>query len=247
VAINSINIDNDAIQTTLGPANTTGTFTLRWVGANASFTLKQETRNAGTHTDSFQIANLPNGADYTSLEATYRVDQQTANASQAYHMTVLGDYINTCYNTSLETDFGGTSVNAGTATAACVWSSRSFIADFLDAVNLNGSGVDSSGTSLQIEGFCGGAPATSPPYGGNRYRRPTNIRTSCNESPTVDWTVASRSLGCGTPIFINTIGRRLVQDTGGGLANDQVDNYKGIGRPVCTGWSNHRRKTVQLY
>ena len=247
VNISNINIDTDDIATTLGPSGASGMFTLTWVGSGSSFTLVQQNRSAGSYSDSFQIANLPNGATYTSLRATWLVNGQTGSATQDYKMTVLGDYTNTCYITALESDFGGATVTAGTATSSCAWSSRNFVASFLDSVNLNGSGVDSSNTSIQIEGFCGGAPGSSPAYNGKRYRRPTNITTSCGDSPTVNLTVAASSLACGIPIFINTIGRRTVQDTGGGLAADQIDNYMGVGRSRCLGWSNNRRKTVQLY
>jgi 3D (Asp-Asp-Asp) domain-containing protein len=151
-----------------------------------------------------------------------------------------------CYVTALESDYSGGSFTAGTATSSCVWSSRSFLTAFLSAVNLNGSGVDSSNTPLQREGFCTNAPGSSPAYDGVRYRRPTTILTSCSNPPTHNVTVASPSLACGTSVFIKTIGVRTVQDTGGGLQNDQIDNWMGIGVSTCNGWSNNRRRTIRF-
>lgn len=123
---------------------------------------------------------------------------------------------------------------------------------FLDEVNENGSGIDSVGVPIQIEGFCGNAPATSPAYNSRRYRRPADIRTQCNTHLEVDHTVARgpgsiSTLPCGTPVFIDGLGRRFVEDRGGGVATDQLDNYKGVGAAVCQGWANPRRKTVKLF
>src|SRR5687767_14443804 len=103
---------------------------------------------------------------------------------------------------------------------------------------------------MQIEGFCPNPPATSPAYDGRRYLRPTEIRTACQTGLTVDQTVArgpGSSLTCGTSVFIAGIGCRVVEDRGGGLANDQLDNYKGVGVGVCQGRANPRLKTVKLF
>lgn len=176
------------------------------------------------------------------------MDGQTATTSRSYSITVLGDYKNTCYNTPSETEFGGGTVVAGTTTgpAECPWSSREFIAGFLNEVIENGSGVDSSNTPIQLEWICGNAPPSSPAYNGWRYRRPTTITTRCGNTPTLGVTVAASPLGCGTHVLINGIGCKTVQDTGGGLAVDQIDNYQGIGRSACSGWANLRRKVVRL-
>lgn len=207
VHIPIVDVGQDYIETTLGPSGT-GLITLKWVGSGTSFTIVQENRAAGTHQDGFRLADLTNGSTFTSLQATWVVNGETGSDSKAYLFTVLGDYINTCYNTPAESDYAGGSFTAGTATSSCGWSSRSFLTAFLDSVNLNGSGVDSSSTALQIEGFCSNPPGSSPAYNGRRYRRPTDIKTSCNNSPAVDVTVASPSLACGTSVFIKTIGVR---------------------------------------
>jgi 3D (Asp-Asp-Asp) domain-containing protein len=245
VHIPIVDVEQDYIETTLTSSGT-GLFTLKWVGPGTSFTIVQQNRAAGTFTDSFRLSDLTSGSAFTSLQATWVVNGETGSDSKSYNFTVLGDYLNTCYNTPAESDYTGGSFTAGTATSSCVWSSRSFLTAFLDSVNLNGSGVDSSSTALQIEGFCGSAPGSSPAYNLRRYRRPTTIKTSCNNPPAVNVTVASPSLACGTSVYIKTIGVRTVQDTGGGLANDQLDNYMGIGRNTCNGWSNNRRRTIRF-
>jgi 3D (Asp-Asp-Asp) domain-containing protein len=246
VTVTGADVCSDSITTRLEPNGFNGVFTLTLVSSGGSVNLvNQQARAGGNHTDSFNVSSLPNRT-FTSIQATWRVDNQTGTGTRQYSITVLGDYTNTCYITASESDFSGATVVAGTATSQCVWSSREFITGFLDAVNLNGSGIDSGGTAIQIESFCSNPPATSPAYNGRRYRRPTTIRTSCGNSPTAGVTVASSSLNCGTRIFINGIGCRTVQDTGGGLAADQIDNYRGVGNSACAGWSNARRKVIRI-
>jgi hypothetical protein len=245
VTVTAADVCTDSIRTQLRPTGVNGAFTLTLVSSAGSVTLvNQQNRAGGDHTDSFNVASLPNRT-FTSIQATWMVNGQTGTNSRAYSITVLGDYLNTCYNTPRETDFTGATVVAGTATSQCAWSSRQFIASFLDEVNENGSGIDSSGTAIQIEAFCTNPPPTSPAYNGRRYRRPTNLRTSCGNSPTVGVTVAATSLGCGTRVFINGIGCRTVQDTGA-LAADQIDNYRGVGNSACAGWANLRRRTIRI-
>jgi hypothetical protein len=252
VQVTSADIGEDRISIRLEPAGSTGHLRVTLVGANATHVLTERDQQGGDVTANFNLASLPN-QDFTSIRATWTVNNLAGSGSLNYHILVLGDYLQTCYNVPSENDFTGGVANAGTVhieNNQCMWSSLSFRTRFLDEVNENGSGIDSVGTAIQIEGFCGGAPATSPAYNGRRYRRPADIRTSCNTRLQADHTVArgpGSTLTCDTPIFIDGIGRRFVEDRGGGLANDQIDNYKGVGAAACQGWANPRRKTVKLF
>lgn len=252
VTVTAATICDDRIDIRLEPTASSGQLKVFLDGPNGAVELAQRPQQGGDTREYFYTVNLPN-QEFTRIRATWNVNNVLGTGTRDYHMVVLGDYRQTCYNTPLETDYGGGVANAGTARIennSCIWSSLHFRTAFLDEVNENGSGVDSVGTAMQIEGFCGNAPATSPAYDGRRYRRPTDIRTSCNTSLTVDQTVArgpGSSLTCGTPVFIAGIGCRVVEDRGGGLANDQLDNYKGVGVGVCQGWANPRVKTVKLF
>lgn len=251
VQVTSADIAEDRISIRLEPSGSTGTLRVFLDGPSGSVELVNRNQQGGDTTASFNTANLPN-QEFTSIRATWTVNTLVGTGTSNYHMVVLGDYLQTCYNVPAESEYSGTEFNAGTATSACAWSSRNFRTSFLNEVNENGSGIDTDGTAIQIEGFCGNPPASSPAYVGRRYRRPAEIRTQCNTHLLADHTVARGpgsvgTLPCGTPVFIADIGRRFVEDRGGGLATDQLDNYKGAGTAVCQGWANPRLKTIKLF
>jgi 3D (Asp-Asp-Asp) domain-containing protein len=129
-------------------------------------------------------------------------------------------------------------------------STRGWIAAFLSEGNENGSGVDRDNIEMQIESFCTGALTNCPAYNNRRYRHPGSLRTSCGNRPTVGTTVArnpnNTALACGSRVFIQGFGCRIVQDSGGGLSLDQLDMYQGIGLAACAGWPNPRRKTIKI-
>ncbi|MFN2455320.1 MAG: hypothetical protein ABR577_13985 [Pyrinomonadaceae bacterium] len=249
VQITSADIGEDRISVTTGPNGAFGQFILSLVGPDGTVDIANVNVPAGNGNFSFNVPNLPNKT-FTSIRGVFVVNGQTGTGSGDYKITVLGDYLNTCYNTPLETDFDGGVVNAGTSTSSCMWSSLNFRSRFLNEVNENGSGIDSVGVALQLEAFCQNAPPSSPPYNGKRYRRPTDIKTSCGTTPRPDVSLArgpNSSLSCGTPLYIDGIGRRVVEDRGGSVATNQLDNYRGVGVGVCSGWTNPTRKVVQLY
>ncbi len=245
VTVTGAELCADAIPLTLEPSSASGSFTLTLVSSAGSVDIVNESRNGGNYRDSFKLGTLPTRA-FTSIQATWVSNGQTGTGSRSYSFTVLGDYLTTCYVTELESDYSGSTFTAGTATSSCEWSSRSFFTGFLDKLNLNGSGIDSSNTALQLEFTCTGAPPTSPPYGGWRYRRPTTITTSCGNQPSVGTTIASPTLACGTLVRIDGLGCRRKQDTGGGLSSTQIDVYNGIGHSSCAGWSNIQRRVARI-
>jgi len=212
-------------------------------------------RSGGSHTDSFQVDRLMNGDKLRTIRARWTVNGVTGTGTLSYSIDVLGDYKITCYNTPRETDFSGTTFTACRANSRCQWSTWDWFAAFLSEVNENGSGVDRDSVEMQVEAFCGIRSGPSPPpncpaYNGNRYRHPGSIMTSCGNRPTVGTTVARnpnhRQLGCGSRVFIQGFGCRIVQDSGGGLSLDQLDMYQGVGLAACAGWSNPRRKTIKI-
>jgi hypothetical protein len=252
VRITGANICDDRIDINLQPANVSGLLKVFLDYNGGSLELAHRPQQGGNTREYFYTVNLPN-REFTGIRATWEVNNMVGTGTMNYRMQVLGDYLQTCYNVPLETDYAGEVVNAGAARIEnnlCDWYSLDFRKQFLNEVNENGSGIDNTGTQMQIEGFCTGAPSTSPAYNNRRYRRPTNIRTQCITPLEIDRTVArgrQSSLTCGTQVFIAGIGCRIVEDSGGGLASDQLDNYKGVGVAACQGWSNPRLKTVRLF
>ena len=246
VTLTAADLCSDSISTSLYPPGDSGTFILQLTGSGGSYTLVNQTRTGGSYSDSFSVANMPTQT-YTSIQATWNVTGlPPGSTSGPYSITVLGNYTTTCYYTARESDYSGDSVNVGTSTSSCTWSSRNFLSAFLDRVLYQGSGIDSSGAGVQPEGYCTNPPQTSPPYNGWRFRDPTTIKTSCIDNPTVDLTAANPVLGCETLVYVTGLGCRTIQDTGSGVGNTQLDIYKGVGASVCSGWSNQNRKTIKI-
>jgi hypothetical protein len=252
VTVTGADICNDSITTRLEPSGVSGAFTLTLVSSAGSVTLvNQQMRAGGSYTDSFNVPTLPNRT-FTSIQASWTVNGQTGTGSRSYSITVLGDYLITCYNTPREADFTGATTTACRANSQCQWSTRDWIASFLSEVNENGSGVDRDNIEMQIESFCTGAPVNCPAYNNRRYRHPGSLRTSCGNRPIVGTTVArnptNTALACGHRVFIQGFGCRTVQDIGDPtiMRITQLDMYQGVGRAACAGWPNPTRKTIRI-
>jgi len=251
ITVQRADLPTNEIVVKLEPGSGSGTLTLRAVGTGTSHVISQTTKAGGTHTESFKRTSIPQGV-YNSIEGAWTISPDSGTHQLSYNFSVLPDHRNSCYNTPLETDFGGSLTTVGTTAgpSLCTWGSEDFRTNFLDEVNENGSGRDRFGRDMQIEFFCTGAPASSPCHSANgtcaRYRVPTSIRTACGASPTVNHTVAVNSshadLSCGSRIFIEGLGIRIVQDHGGALSSTQIDNYQGVGTAACSGWANVDRK-----
>lgn len=254
VTVTSADLCNDAIVTRLEPVGATGIFTLEYVtlSGEARRLVGPVSRSGGERTDSFNVSNMLNGDQLRTLRASWTVNGVTGMGTRAYSLDVLGDYRITCYNTPKETDFSGSTFTACRANSQCQWSTRDWIAAFLSEVNENGSGIDRDEIEMQIEFFCTGAPASCPAYNNRRYRHPGSLRTSCGNRPAVGTTVARNpnnpALACGSRVFVQGFGCRIVQDIGDPavMQINQLDMYQGVGRAVCAGWPNPTRKTVKI-
>jgi len=51
---------------------------------------------------------------------------------------------------------------------------------------------------------------------------------------------------CGRKFLIEGLGVKILGDTGEGLAETQLDFYRGEGEAACSGWPNPYRKVVKI-
>ena len=250
VTINSATLCADQIQTNIQPA-TTGQFSIAFLrsdGGPAYQVLSAQSRSGGqSYNDSFNTSNMPAGK-YSQLQANWTVNGKTATAQWNLSLQVLGSYRITCYNSS-----SGTITNwVASKPSTCTWGVWNSLSAFLDAVILNGSGYDRTNVavSLYYKNCNNTPPTTNPTYAGNRFRRPANIGTFCGVAPVSGTTVAINpnhpSLACGNQVYVQGMGCRVVQDHGGGVQVQQLDNYGGIGKAACKGWPNPYRTVIKV-
>jgi len=221
------------------------------MSSQGNFTLvnEQMTAASGWVIDSFNISQLPS-REFTAVKATFGSHSDT----KSYHFIVLGDWLNTCYNTPKEADFSGSTKTVGTTTSSCIWSDNEFKISFLDEVNENGSGIASSGSKMQLEDWCLPAPEGKVCHNAADicafYRYPaSSIQGSCGVEPQANHTIAVQfrdGIGCDSRIYIHGIGERFVEDAGGDLSLNQADHYMGSGN-TCSSWTNPTRKAIKLF
>lgn len=247
----------DHIQTVLNPPGVSGTFTLEYLTAQGiSRTMAGPVaQSSGIRPDFFNLAALQFGDQLRTLRARWTVNGVTGEGTRAYSIDVMDSpWKITCYNRPLESEAApAPTVTACTTSVgtACSYTPRTFRQQFLDRVNMNGSGKDITDTFISLERFCPQGPGNCPDYGGKRYRRPSP-GGACGP-PVATVTVAHIGLHqsgyqCGTRFLIEgmTLGCKVLGDTGEGLVERQLDFYRGEGESACQGWPNSFLKVLRV-
>ena len=138
----------------------------------------------------------------------------------------------TCYITAKESDYTGVKVSAAGIT------DTTFRSDFLDAVKLNGSGLADNDEYIRYAGnntFAYGTPVTAtqttPVVG-------TTIAVDNEYIPR--YAVGYQTYKRGR-VYIDDIGTRIAEDSGGGINMYDIDVYVGAGKSKANGWENKYR------
>ncbi|MEM4413049.1 MAG: hypothetical protein QXD59_02105, partial [Candidatus Caldarchaeum sp.] len=285
VEVVEVDVCADVIRTQVYPSQVNGTFTLRITRAGGQppvVVVNRQTRAGGAgYEDRINIdnANTYPAGTYQAVEAIWNVGGvECRNIFARFPMpfTILGDnWRITCYNTPLETDFTGPTVNVCTSSLVnqqCQWTPSpgpSFIRGFLDEVAENGSGQAATGQIITLEFICQqhNPPACSRyiDRGGRlrRYRMPSEIRGSSacgGRFVTPNFSVAmspgNPNFQCGSDqVCIRPVQQVSgmsfshafqVEDTGSGLSSTQLDVYRGSGTQACANWPNPMARVVRL-
>ena len=257
--VTSADVCEDKIHVDLIGPGATGTLKLELTGPGGPHTIREETRSYGGYDETFDIPNLSVG-EYTKVKATWTVDGFYCVDEFDYHIKVLGVYRHSVYNLPRESCYSGSNEDfcytAGNCTAtSCSWSTDgSGNSDWLDAVELNGSGYSSSLGYVTTEEWCQdhGYP---PPEGCNGHLlRDLSITGGCpecsGESLIANSTVAVKpshpDLDCGDTVCVYTVGTRTVTDKGGGLSIAQLDHFVGLS-DCSTATDIGNLMTIKLY
>jgi len=247
------------IQTELNPPGVSGTFTLEYLtiqGVSRTM-VGPVVQGAGIRPDFFNVDALQFGDQLRTLRARWTVNGVTGEGTRAYSIDVMDSpWKITCYNRPLESEAApAPTVTACTTSVgtACSYTPRTFRQQFLDRVNVNGSGRDLQGVLISLEWFCTNPPGNCPLFDNWLYRRPSPGLTRCNSEPVPDVTVAHRDAGtpgfeCGRRFLIVGHGCKTLADSGGQktLQFEQLDLYRGEGESACNPWPNPNAKVLRI-
>jgi len=250
VEVTEANIVEDRIVVNLSPAGASGWLLLTVDGEGPNPPVYDGPRGGGTHTFTFNRSSLAFG-QYTSVTANWFVPPLAAQHSRPGRFFMLGSYLHTRYNTPIDDLCTGPPVEYHYTSGGCLIVSSCEFAGPETAPDMwwmevaeNGSGYSNRlQTVLSREGFCSGHP--------RRARRVPAPCPSCqNETVVTNLTVARRGnhphLPCGATVFVEGVGVRIVTDTGGGLAMQQLDHYAGISGCNREGGTIGYRVTIRL-
>jgi hypothetical protein len=247
VTVDSASLPDNSIVVTLRPTGGYGQLTITLDGGHLVY---QGPAGGGTWTYGFDIPGLPNGIEFTTVEANWEPSGFSTSGVRPYHFKVLGDYNNTRYNTPTESYCSGGLLDIGYVTGTCRRVNNCNFATFQGRegwwveVLENGSGYSDTLGPVSREWVCSGPP-----------RRARDVPAPCPQCAGmnlgVDASVAVMpnhpDLACGNNVFIHEVGTRKVVDKGGGLAVEQLDHYAGASGCNREGGSIGVRKVIKLF
>lgn len=249
--ITSVDLCGNKITTELsGPSDNNDLFKLRVVNPNSSTEIFQATRKPGKYTDPFNLSSIPEGIQFTKVEAVYVCGGANHVAGYAYIFKKKGTYRHSQYNSPHESHptCAGAPVNVcitGIAGGNCTYQAGTLKSVFKSEVDENGSGVSINYGPIAVEAFCNSPPpnlANRPRYRGNYPRTPACAGGALNGS-TVARDPNDSDLPCGAKICIVGAGPnstnlvKVVTDRCPAcIGKKQIDNFTTLQN--CTGISD---------
>ncbi|MBV9267769.1 MAG: hypothetical protein JO061_16490 [Acidobacteriaceae bacterium] len=230
VTINSADITQNSISVTLSPSGASGALYVELdnTGGGTYDSVDGTNVSGGTSSQPFNPPDIPKG-EYTQITAVW-VPSDSSNsyaAQYSYHFKALGTYLNTFYNTPDEAgctarpeSFLYDSGNCSSV-STCKGSNGSGRSDFLNQLDINGSGISQSLGLLSLEYYCRAnnyrqVPAPCPYCGGTLTSGVSLAISASNQD----------GLQCGNNVYVYGIGTGTVADHGGGLSGNQIDHYE---------------------
>lgn len=249
VIVNSASIPNDNVLVTLSPCGGYGPLTVT-VEGTTTHQIGYIYASGGSHNFNFNIPALPNGQEFTTVRAVWEPGSSPVSGTLSYHFKVLGDYLNTRYNTPTESYCSGSLVEIGATTGTCSFVSACTFSNYMgkeqwwSEVYENGSGVSETQGLVSREWFCTGPP--------RRTRKVPSLCPYCAGMSLIPGaTVAVKAehpdAPCGATLYVDGVGTVTVADTGGDLPLQQLDHYAGFSGCNREGGTIGIRKVVRIY
>lgn len=260
VFVLSADVVADEIGLLLAPDGVTGDLTVELANPDGHTIVGPAPRAGGSYTESFNIPGLAEG-EYQTVRATWEVEGVSVSDERGHHFQVLGNWRHSQYNTPEDTMCGGAPLGCYITTNNAAGATQCFNGppftfhnvmlpqQFVDQVNLNGSGRVAAFGDVQIDAFCPGT-ATAPADAGGHTFRQQAIVPACGlalGADTLAGCLADPDVACGDRIFIHTIGMKTVTDNCPACcAGAQFDNYTLDG--ACAGILDLGRfMTIKLF
>ncbi len=245
VRIDSADVAQDSIVVVLEPAGSEGILEVALSG-DANHTVSSATASGGTHTVSFNMDSVPNGA-YTGISARWTVGTRSPSHTRQYSFKVLGDYRHSQYNTPDESACTGALAHGYVTNSQCVFTGTTFKSDFASQAYINGSGKSLNHGTIALEEWCL-KNAEHPADADERSFRPGHtVAGTCGSvsESTVAVHPDNDDLSCGDSVYILGIGVKTVTDRCPGCTLTQLDNYTTT--PACSKvYDLGTHKTIKL-
>ena len=225
VRVDSADVVRDEIVVNLQPTGSSGTLGVSLVGSK-THTVSTRVAAGGTHTISFGIGSVPTG-NYTGVRATWTVGTNTPSDTRAYRFRVLGNYRHSQYNSPSEDSCTGAPRSSYMTNNQCTFSGTTLKGDFVDKVNLNGSGHSTNHGTIAPEEWCLDNGEHPDDADGRSFRSGHTIMGACGSvgSSTVAVRLGHSYLSCGDSVYIVGVGVKTVTDSCPGCSTAQLDNY----------------------
>ena len=236
VEIISADVTSDLMSVRLEPSDRCNDFTLELLGPEGSHVIRREVRSGGTHSETFDIQHLGQG-EYHNIRTTW--GGAAYNDTYPYQIHVLGVYRHSQYNIPHENTCAGPAVNVYITDNACTFTPAVLRQQFVNQVNLNGSGVSIAHGNLRREAFCLRRPGAPADARDRSFRQVAVFHGSCNGNTGAldNSTVARRPghphLTCDDRVYIHTVGTKTITDLCPGCVQAHLDNFTTV--PACAG------------
>jgi 3D (Asp-Asp-Asp) domain-containing protein len=140
----------------------------------------------------------------------------------------LGVFLVTAYNVAREDDYG----SADEVTAKGL--ARKYAKGFLRGVLMQGSGVDRQARYIQID-WSKGKPST---VAKTSFHYVTEIKTGSGRTIAAERSIAvdPSEIALGKWVYIDTVGWRRADDTGGMIVGKHIDRFMLVSRAEALGW-----------
>ncbi len=155
VKVLTADIPTDTIEVELSPAGLSGNLKVELIGGT-NYIVKEGAYAAGTHTFSFDIPRLGNTVmEYTSVRATWTVDNADIIGGKTYKIKVLGKYRISQYRIVTESACGTTpTTTACIPDAQCNFAKEAMSKPFACGVLMNGTGKANNGYYYSWGNYC---------------------------------------------------------------------------------------------